>query len=131
MPTRGSRDLSIHLQVHLLLLETAPDALNENVVRVPPLPIMADLYAQFPQQLQEGLAGELGTLIRVEHVRRPFAQCLFQGVYAEGAVPGVGEPSGQELPAVPAQDHLQVQKTPGHGNVRDIRRPHLVWPGNG
>jgi hypothetical protein len=82
------------------------------------------------QQAREGLAGELGSLVGVEDLRRALTQGFFQSRDTEVGFPGIGQSPGQHIPAIPVHDGYQIQETSGHGDVGDIRGPHLVGPGN-
>ena len=82
------------------------------------------------QKFSEALAGELAPLVGVEDLRLSLAQCFFQGFDAEISVQGVGQPPGHHVAAVPIHAGHQVQEAPGHGDVGDISRPHLVGPGD-
>ena len=69
-------------------------------------------------------------MVSVEHLRPSLAQRLFQGLDTEISVQGVGQVPGHHVPSVPVHDGHQVVEAPGHGDVGDVRRPHLVGPGD-
>ena len=86
------------------------------------------------EYLGELQAGELApllpsqgqALVGVEHLRLPTGQRLG----AKAGFQCVGQPPGHHVPAVPVHDGHQVEEAPGHGQVGDVRRPHLVGPGD-
>src|SRR5664279_5248283 len=57
------RDTGVGPQVHLLVFDGPPQALDEDVVSPGAFPIHADLDLVLEQQAGEGDAGELGALI--------------------------------------------------------------------
>jgi len=40
----------------------------------------------------------------------------------------VGQPPGEYIPAVPVHDDHQVEESPCHRDIGNVRRPHLVQP---
>ena len=69
-------------------------------------------------------------LVGVEHRRPALSQGLLQRLGAEAGFQGVGQPPGQHVPAVPVHQRHQVEEATGHGQVGDVRGPHLVGPGD-
>ncbi len=61
-------DTGVGPQVHLLVFDRPPQALDEDVVSPGTFPIHADLDLVLEQQAGEGDAGELGALIGVENL---------------------------------------------------------------
>lgn len=73
--------------------------------------------------------GELAALVRVEDFRLPKArQHFLQCIDAEAGVHGVRQFPCQHLPGRPVHDRDQVQKTPSHRDVCDVRAPDVVGP---
>ena len=67
------------------------------------------------------LAGELGTLISVENLRRAVAlYSLLQGIDTKACIHGIGDPSGQHLVAVPVGDGDQIREAPSERDIRNI-----------
>src|ERR1700733_5483501 len=60
---------AIRLDEHLLILQAAPQPLDEDVVQKPPFAVHADPHARGLKFIQERGAGELHTLISVENLR--------------------------------------------------------------
>src|SRR3990172_4411730 len=129
-PRPGIPSTRVCLQVDLLVLYAAPQPLDEQVVGVPTLAVHANSDPMLSQDSSEGLAGELGALVTVEDLRHPLPEGFFQGLYAEVRVQSVGQLPVEHVPAVPVHDGYQVHETSGHGYVGDVRRPHLVGPGD-
>jgi hypothetical protein len=67
------RDTGVGPQVHLLVFDGPPQALDEDVVSPGAFPIHADLDLVLEQQAGEGDAGELGALDALLFVKRQFA----------------------------------------------------------
>src|ERR1700676_3646339 len=61
-------DRTIRLDIHLLIFQTAPQPLNENVVQKSPFAVHADPHALARELAQKRSAGELYALIGVEYV---------------------------------------------------------------
>lgn len=77
------------------------------------------------------LTGELGALVTILDVRLAHAQVLLQRCETETRVQGVGELSGEHVPAVPVEDGDQIEKALLHGHICDVCAAHLVGPHNG
>ena len=82
------------------------------------------------EYLCELAAGELASLVGVEYVGPSLAEGLGQGLGTKAGLQSVGQSPGHHVPAVPVHDGHQVQESPGHGQVGDVGRPHLVRPGD-
>ena len=63
------RDVPVVLEVHLLVLEAAPEALDEDVVEGPAPPIHAQAHLGRQERGLELGAGELHALVGVEDLR--------------------------------------------------------------
>ena len=127
-PFSGLSPILVCLQVHLLVLDAAPQPFHEDVVHAPAPAVHAHLNALRQQHAGEGLAGELAALVGVEDLWPTLAQGLFQSRNTEVYLQGVGQPPGQHVAAVPVHDGHQVEETPSHGYVGDVGGPHLVDP---
>ena len=60
----------------------------------------------------------------------PWPRASATGPRHKSRSPEVGQPPSHHVPAVPVHDGHQVQESPGHGQVGDVSRPHLVRPGD-
>ena len=127
-PLSGLSPILVCLQVHLLVLDAAPQPFHEDVVHAPAPAVHAHLNALRQQHAGEGLAGELAALVGVEDLWPTLAQGLFQSRNTEVYLQGVGQPPSQHVAAVPVHDGHQVEETPSHGYVGDVGGPHLVDP---
>ena len=127
-PFSGLSPILVCLQVHLLVLDAAPQPFHEDVVHAPAPAVHAHLNGLRQQHAGEGLAGELAALVGVEDLWPTLAQGLFQSRNTEVYLQGVGQPPGQHVAAVPVHDGHQVEETPSHGYVGDVGGPHLVDP---
>jgi len=63
------RHVGVSLQVHILVLHVAPQTLNKDVIQCSSAPVHADGDAFALEHVGEGRAGELRTLVAVEHFR--------------------------------------------------------------
>ena len=77
-PFSGLSPILVCLQVHLLVLDAAPQPFHEDVVHAPAPAVHAHLNALRQQHAGEGLAGELAALVGVEDLWPTLAQGLFQ-----------------------------------------------------
>ncbi len=76
------------------------------------------------------MCGELYSLIRVEDLRLALHQARFLRVQAEATVQGVRQAPGQHVAAVLVHDRDQVHEAPVQRDVRDVRAPDLIGPGD-
>ena len=77
-PLSGLSPILVCLQVHLLVLDAAPQPFHEDVVHAPAPAVHAHLNALRQQHAGEGLTGELAALVGVEDLWPTLAQGLFQ-----------------------------------------------------
>lgn len=104
----------VGVKIGFLIFETAPQALNEDVIHLAPLSIHADLYAMLLECSGEYFAGELTALVSIENVGWAILrQRLVESLDAERRVEGVGQPPGK---------HFR--------DVCDIGAPDLIGPLN-
>jgi len=115
----------VRVQVDFLVLDTAPQALDEHVVHPSSPAVHADPHALCQQRFGEVLGGELATLIGVEDLGGTVAhQRLLERLHAEVGRHDIAHPPGEHLAAVEVQDRHQVDKPLGHGDVGDVGGPH-------
>ena len=124
----GLFDAIILVEIHLLVFQRTPQALDENVVESPPSAVHTDGHAMSFQDADKGLGRELGTLIRVEYLRLGNAQGMVQPLYAEFYVQGDRDCPSYDVTAEPIQNRHEVDKATPHAYVSDIRCPYLVRP---
>ena len=116
-------------QVHALVLERSPQALDKHVVHPAALAVHRDANASRLEHVGEVDAGELTPLVAIEDLGRTIAlERLSQGRDAEARLERVGQAPGQHLAARPVHHRDQVQKAPLQWDVGDIRAPHVVRP---
>ena len=120
------------MQVHLLVLDRAPQPLDEHVVSPAALAVHRDADAVAHQQAGEGRACKLTALIGVEDLGRAITgDRLLDGIGAELGVHRYRQPPGQHPAAVPIDHRGQVDEAPGHRDVADVHGPDLVGPRDG
>jgi hypothetical protein len=89
----GFGDRCVGVQVDVLIFQTSPQPLDEDVVHAPALTIHADPDAVGLQHAGEVDAGELAALVSVEDLRPAEPpQRLFQGIDTEVGVQRVRNP---------------------------------------
>src|SRR5208337_4562834 len=119
----------VGVQVDLLVLERAPEPLDEDVVQTAALAVHADGDAALAQRRREGFRGELRALVGVEDLRLAEAsERLLQRLDAEAGVERVGQAPRQHPARVPVHDRHQVREARLHRDVGDVGRPDLIDP---
>ena len=115
-------------QSELLIFQTPPKPLDEDVVHPATTPIHADLNALTMKFADPLLAGELAPLIRVEDLWFPTraAQRLFQSPHAKSAVHGVADLPSENGPAVPIHDCHHIGVSFRHRNVSNVGAPDII-----
>jgi hypothetical protein len=126
------RKAVVGVQVDMLVLYRAPEALDKDVVHPSSFAIHADLDAVCLQDAGEVLAGKLGSLIGVEDLR-PSVLCngLFKRLGAKVRGHGLRQPPRQHSARGLVHHGHQVGKALGHRDVRDIRTPDFIGSCNG
>ena len=120
------------VQVNAFILQRPPQTLDHRVVDPPTLAVHADLDLDLDlgrgQHVDPRTAGELPTLVGVEDLRSAiFGDCLFYGLHTEVSIHPIGQPLSQHFAAEPVHDRHKIQEAAPHGDVGNIRTPHLVW----
>ena len=115
------------VQVDVVVLDRAPESLDEHVVDGPAHPVHRDGDLGVTEHLDEGVGGELRSLIRVEDLGGAIeGERLLQGRHAEVGRHGVGESPAEHLARVPVHDRHQVEETLLEGNVGDVGAPDVI-----
>src|SRR5690606_2868278 len=123
------------VQVKVIMLEGAPEALDEHVVDRPALAVHADLHAFGHTTLAEhgrvGSAGELAPLVAVDDLRRAGRRNrLLEHVHHPLGIHAVGDAPVQDVAAVQIDHRHHVHESSAYGQVGDVHGPHLVLPGD-
>jgi hypothetical protein len=71
------------VDIDVLILQRAPESLDEDIVEGPSPPVHADGNGFIDEQFGEVVARKLRSLVGVEDLRFPEHQCLLKGVDAE------------------------------------------------
>src|SRR5918999_1384250 len=128
-PNAGLRfgDTVVGMQIYLLVLDAAPEALDEDIITPAPLAVHALQDAMGGKQRDKLTIGKLAALVGVENIGPTVPSDRFlHGLNAEIRREAVGEPPGEHLTAAPVHDHRQVHKASPHGKVADVHRPDLI-----
>ena len=113
------RHAGIGPQVHLLVFDCSPQALDKNIVPPGAFAIHADLDPVLHQKTGEGGTGKLGALIGVEDLGPAISgNRFFDSFDAERRIQGDRQPPGQNLAAEPINDGRQIDEAPRHGYWR-------------
>ena len=108
----------IRVQIDLLIFDTFPESLHENVIPPAAFAMHADLNAVVFQESRELLAGELAPLIRVEDLGAAILRDrLAHGVETEVRGQRIGEPPGQHPATGPVQDRTEIHEAASHWNI--------------
>ena len=113
-------------EIDVLVLDSAPKALDEDVVQSSAPAVHADQSASGLDCVGECSGCELSALIGVEDIRCALLQRLTQSDQAKLAIQSVGQLPTQNVAAVPVDDRHQVHEAALHGNIGDICAPDLV-----
>src|ERR1700730_2340793 len=118
-------------QIHLLVFDAAPQALDKHVVPPSSFTVHADRNAVAGQHTGEGRASELRTLVGIEDVRLAVtSQSILQRLDAERRLHGDRYAPRQHATAEPVEHNGQIDKAACHRDVGDVHRPHLVRSDN-
>ena len=98
-------------QVDLLVVDRAPEPLDEDVVQGPAAAIHRELHAAGQQGLGKLCRGKLAALIGVEEFRHSvLGNRPLDGVDAAACIDGVRQLPDQHHPALPVDDGTQVDE---------------------
>ena len=114
------------MQVHRLVLQRPPQPLNEDVVEIAAAAVHGAACASRAYPVGERDAGKLGTLVRVEYLRRAGMQRRLERVDAESAVHRVRQPPRQDMAAGPVHHSDEIEKAIRNRDIGDVRTPRLV-----
>jgi len=123
----GLPAIVVGTQVHFLVLDGAPQPLDQDVVvaALPSRPADSDLLGLQPGNKVSG--GELTTLVGVEDLWLAATfQRHFQGLQTELPVKAVGELPAEHMPGEEVHDRNQVEEAFLEGDVGDVSRPDLI-----
>jgi len=115
--SQQSRNCRILPYIDVLVLDRAPETLDEDIVVGTASSIHTDADASGSQNRCECLRRELTALVRVEYLGLGHSQRLFKCQSAEVAVQGVGELPGQDVAAVPVDDCGQIHESLRHRHI--------------
>ncbi len=120
-------DALVGMQIDVLLLDAAPQSLDDDVVDPATLAVHADLDALVFQDIHEIGAGELAALVGVEDFRRAkLLDRFFQSLDAEVGRHADRHAVRQHLAGGPVENRDQIDETPLHRDVGQLGGPDLV-----
>ncbi len=118
---------SVLLDVDVLVLDRAPEPLNEDIVEDPTAAVHADANTRRLQLAGEIASGKLNALVRVEDFWLSVPERQAQGGQAEGAIKCVGQLPGDHEATEPVHDGDQIHEAQGHRHIGDVGCPDLIW----
>ncbi len=90
----GVSDRIVGLEVDLLVFHRPPEAFDEDVVALSVLAIQADTDVPTRQRLNEGVAGQLGALVRIHDLRMSEGRNASSKASAQKSRPGRSRSDG-------------------------------------
>jgi len=105
-------DRPVIMKVDFFVFDRSPEPLDEDVVIDPAPAVHADANARLFEDMQELIGRKLGSLVRVEDLRRGDLEGILQGLNAEGCVQGNGQIPSQNVPAEPIHDGHEIDTNP-------------------
>src|SRR5450432_1322149 len=114
-----------------LVLERAPQPLDENVVQCAASPIHTDGDPALLQRRQEVGGGKLRALIGVPDFGLAEAECRVKRGQAEAGFHRIGQLPTEHVTAEPIHHCDQVEKAATHRNIRNIGAPDVIWSFDG
>ena len=118
------RHRCVSIRIDVLVLDRAPETLDEDVVQSAATAIHADANASTLQDRREGKSSKLDTLVGIEYLWLTPCQRLLQSHLTEQAVQRIRELPGQHIAAMPIHDCHQVHEALSHWYIGDISVDH-------
>lgn len=120
---------AVALEVDLVMLDRAPQPLDEDVVEAAALAVHGQLHAGREQRLGKLGGGKLAALVGVEDLRRaiPGHRALHRP-HAEAGIERVRQFPREDRPAIPVEHRAEVDEAAVDRHVGDVHRPDLVGP---
>mgnify|MGYP006902067915 CR=1 FL=1 len=117
-------------QVDVLVLDAAPEALDENIVQGPSLTVHAEPYGLFLCHVfGKPDGGELAPMVGVEHLRcAMLSDRRAQGLFAPFRCHGVRQRPADHIGAVQVDNGTEVEIPTLYGHIGDVHRPYLSSP---
>jgi len=126
----GLARTSVVVDVDLVVLQTAPEALNDDVIRGTALTIHADPHLLALEQINKLRTGEMATLIAVDNVGLTPRQRPCCRLQHEGDLQALVQLPVDDKAGIPVHDGVQIHPAVLHPDIRDVHRPHLIRPGD-
>lgn len=115
--------------IHVFMFHRPPKSLNVDVVDPTAFAVHAVFRFKIVKQPKEFSARKLTPLIRIENLRfAEIRQGFLQGLDAKSRFHRIRNPPRQNHSAVPIDNRRKIHESVGQTDVRDVRRPNLVWP---
>ena len=119
---------SVIIEVHLLILDGAPEAFGENIIRRSPAAVHADLDPRGRQTVKILWADEMATLIAVPDGWDGLPQGSVYGAQHKREFQGLVPFPGDNIAREPIQNGDQVHPAAPQANVSGIDAPQ-TWLG--
>lgn len=119
-------DRPVIMKVDFFVFDGSPEPFDEDVVIDPAPAVHADANARLFEDVQELTGRKLGSLVRVEDLRRGDLEGILQGLDTEGGIQRDGQIPSQNVPAEPIHDGHEIDKPVMHPDIGDIGAPDMV-----
>lgn len=114
------------MDVNLIVLEAAPETLNDDVVRGTAFTVHADSNLVLLQQIDILWTRKMTALVAVDNHRLTPRQYSIHGLQNEPDLQALVKLPIDDITGVPVHDGVQVHPAVLHPNVRNIHRPDLI-----
>lgn len=100
----------VFIDIEVFVLDAAEEAFRHGVIQSLPLVIHGNLYVMVFQKLDVVRVREMAPLIGVDHLRLSVVQSSLQASKYERLLQTVAEFVGHDLPGIPVNDDIEVDK---------------------
>ena len=121
-----SRDSGVVMHIDVIIFDSAPQALDEDIVQVTTTPIHTNTNASSQQASGKRMGGELRALVTVENVRLTESESAFQGTNAKLGIHRIRQLPCQYEAAKPIHDSNKIHRPTRHWDIGNVYTPHFI-----
>jgi hypothetical protein len=114
------------IEINILLFDASPQSFHENIIKIPPSSVHADLNIMHFQYTRKLRTGEVTALIGIENSRLCFFQGFMQTLQTEIHFQRIGHFPIDHVAGIPIDDGYQVGETFLQFDICDIGTPDLI-----